>query len=200
MESAMVPLSPDKKSWVTITVAGATAGVIVAALTFSAACTASNAVASTTGFTVDIVGEAASIGTSYFIGPAAGYSVKLATKVAAHATKETMTYSGIVAAGTLSTVVGTVTALTITAGTRLVEYSIEYGGKMSKEVALRVSEAYLHYKTSQSAFIETGDLGESVEDDWILLKDLVPEVEIADPEQSIVNSMKTLLETVKMNV
>lgn len=165
---------PQPKPWISITVGGATAGVIVAALTFTATSTAANAVATSTGFAIDIIGSAVSVGTTYFMGSVAGCSVKLASKVASKTTEQALTHSGLITAGIMSTVACAATALTVTAGTRLIQYSIEYGGKISHEVAIQISEAYLKYKATNSKFNETGDLEELVDDDWMLIHEPIP--------------------------
>ncbi len=166
-------ISEDKsKPWITITVAGATAGIIVGAVTFSATNGASKLVSSGSKLTMDTLGEVAGLGATYFVGPITGNIVRLATKAAAKTTGESIEYSGLIAAGFLSAAAGAVTALSITAGTKLVEYSIEYGGKISKEVAIKLADAYLRFKTTHSQSIETSDSGVIIENDWIYVEDL----------------------------
>ena len=164
---------PDTKPqpWVTITVAGATAGIIVGAITFSAANGATKLVSSGSKVTMDAIGEVAGLGASYLVGPITGNAVRLATKAASKTTGESIEYSGLIAAGILSAAAGAVTALSITAGTKLLEYSIEYGGKISKEVAIRVAEAYLKFKIAHSNYSETEDTGIVIEEDWVYLSE-----------------------------
>lgn len=174
-ELAIVPHEPSKNDgWITITVAGATAGMVVASLTYSSTNLATNAMATTSGFTVEMLGEALTMGTNYFMGPAAGFTVKMASKAFAKTTEQTVKQSGFITAGILSAVAGTVTALSITAGTRLLEYSIEYGGKVSKELAVQISEAYIKYKAVHTDFEKSGDpndlMDEEVENEWLLVK------------------------------
>jgi hypothetical protein len=66
---------------------------------------------------------------------------------------------------------GAITAMTITAGTRIIEYTVEYGGQLTREAALKLSETYLKYKASQSGFTETGDVESLVDNDWVIVDD-----------------------------
>lgn len=174
----------SKKSWITITVAGMTIGMTVAAATYAAASMTANAAATASGFTIDMLGEAAGLGTTYLMGPATGYGVKIATKAFARTAETSVKNSGFITAGVLSAVAGTATALSITAGTRFFEYSIEYGGKLSKEAAIKISEAYLKYKMSQLRVDETGDVAkladEDVDNGWILIADSPSEYELQE--------------------
>lgn len=165
---------PEPKPWITITVAGATAGIIVGAVTFSAANGATRLVSSGSKFTMDMIGEVAGLGADYLVGPITGSAVRLATKAAAKTTEQSIEYSGLITAGVLSAAAGAVTALSVTAGSKLIEYSIEYGGKISKEVAIKLAEAYLRFKTLHSEYSETEDTGAAIEDDWIYIKDIKP--------------------------
>jgi hypothetical protein len=182
--SEIVKYNPENQqnSWITITVAGATIGTIVASLTYASTSMASNVVATSSGFTVETLGEACGYGADYFFGKASGMTVRLLSKTFAKSTELTVKQSGQVTAGVISVLAGAVTALSITAGTRLVEYSIEYGGKISKELAIQISEAYLKYKASQEEFQKTGAidelLGEEIENDWILIKGEKDDIEL----------------------
>jgi len=164
-------LIPVPKPWITITVAGATAGIIVGTLTFSVANRATKLVSSGSKLTMDAIGTVAGMGVTYFVGPVTGNAVRLATKAAANTTKESIEHSGLIAAGILSAAAGAVTALSITAGSKLVEYSIKYGEKISKEVAINVAEAYLKYKMSHANYSETDDTGIVIEEDWVYLSE-----------------------------
>lgn len=168
-------IEEPKKSWITITVAGMTIGMTVAAATYVAASMTANAAATVSGFTIDMIGQAAGLGTSYLLGPASGYGVKLATNAFAKTAEASVKHSGVITAGVLSAAAGTATALSITAGTRFFEYSIEYGGKLSKEAAIKISEAYLKYKISQLRVDESGEVGkledEDVDNGWLLITD-----------------------------
>jgi hypothetical protein len=161
--------SSESSSWITITVAGATAGVVVAAITYATTSTTTNAMASTAGFTLDILGDAISAGVTYFMGYVPGYAVKFAAKSAAKTTEDTIKHTGMIASAVISSAAGAATALSITIGTRLVECSVEYGGKISRELAIQLSEAYLRYRASRSTFEESGNACELVDDDWIMV-------------------------------
>jgi hypothetical protein len=169
LTNEIVQYDEKQKSWITITVAGATAGIIVGAVTFSAANSATKIVSSGSKLTMDAIGEVAGLGTTYLVGPVAGHAVRLATKAAAKTTEQSIEYSGLITAGVLSAAAGAVTALSITAGTKLIEYSIEYGGKISREVAIKLSEAYLKFKAAHSSYNETDDIGVLIEEDWVYL-------------------------------
>ena len=159
----------DKTPWITITVAGATAGVVVAAITYATTSTTTSAMASATGFTIDMVGELLSAGVTYVMGYVAGYTVKFASKTAAKTAEETMKQSGMITAAVLSSAAGAVTALSITIGTRMVEYSIQYGGKMTNDLAIQLSEAYLRFRASRSTFETTGNAYELLDDEWVMI-------------------------------
>jgi hypothetical protein len=163
------PAPTDKTPWITITVAGATAGVVVAAITYATTSTTTSAMASATGFTIDMLGELISAGVTYVMGYVAGYTVKFASKTAAKTAEETMKHSGMITAAVLSSAAGAATALSITIGTRLVEYSVQYGGKMSKELAVQLSEAYLRFRASRSSFETTGNVCELLDDEWVMV-------------------------------
>jgi hypothetical protein len=174
------------KPWITITVAGATAGIIVGAITFSAANGATKLVSTGSKLTMDTVGEVAGLGATYLVGPITGNAIRLATKAASKTTTESIEYSGLIAAGVLSAAAGAVTALSITAGTKLVEYSIEYGGKISKEVAIKVAEAYLKFKMAHSIYEETADTGIVIDEDWVYLSEPPkPQHELVDESNEI---------------
>lgn len=161
----------EPKPWINITVTGATAGVIVSALTYSATATTGSAAATTTGFAVDMAGEGLAYAATALFGGAAGVTVRIVSKGAAKSSEEAVRTSSLIGAAVVSAIAGAATALTITLGTRVVEYSIEYGGMITKEMAQKFSEMYLTYKASRSDFTETGDVGQLVDDDWVLLAD-----------------------------
>jgi hypothetical protein len=163
------PAPSDKTPWITITVAGATAGVVVAAITYATTSTTTSAMASATGFTIDMLGELLSAGVTYVMGYVAGYTVKFASKSAAKTAEETMKHSGMITAAVLSSAAGAATALSITIGTRMVEYSIQYGGKMTKELAVQLSEAYLRFRASRTTFETTGNAYELLDDEWVMI-------------------------------
>ena len=76
--NAIVPRDPtvtEKRPWITITVAGTTVGLIVAAATYAATAATTSVAATTTGFTMEMLGELAGLGTTSLLGPVAGLSV-----------------------------------------------------------------------------------------------------------------------------
>ena len=103
------------------------------------------------------------------------------SKGAAKTSEETMRTGSLVGAAVVSAVAGAATALTITLGTRVVEYSIEYGGKISRDMAQKFSEMYLTYKAGHSAFLETGKVEELEDGDWVLIADNSPKLLTNEP-------------------
>lgn len=184
MEASDISVPGPDTPWITISVAGATAGAVVAAITFAATNTATNAVATGSGFTLEALGEAAGIGTTYFMGPAAGYSVKIISKAFSKTAENSVRQTGLITSGVISAVAGVVTALTITAGSHIVNYSIEYGGKISKDVAMRISESYLKYKMQTMQFNEKDVTTELLlENDWVLLEEISDSETMNDSEK-----------------
>ena len=157
------------ESWITLTVTGTRVGVIAAAFAYTAASHASSAVATGSGMSLSAIGELAGMGASYIWGSAAGTAVRIFSHSASKTTEASLRHSGMLAAGGVALATGAATALTITVGTRVIEYSIEYGGKISKETAHRLSELYLQYRATQSDFSTSGDPDTLVENDWILI-------------------------------
>ncbi len=160
----------DSASWITITVGGAAAGATVAALTYSSTLASSRALAVGSSVSMNVLGELAGYGVTYFSNPAAGMTVRIMAHTAGLSSEEIIRNSGYLAAAGAASVAGALTALTITVGTRALEYSIEYGGKLSKEVAHRISEAYLKYKLDHTQFSEYNSLKEIDDDDWVVLQ------------------------------
>ncbi len=173
-------MTNEVKPWITITVAGATAGVMVSALAYSATYHAGSAAATTTGFVMDAAGEVLGLGAKALFGDVAGVTVKVMSKGAAKTSEETLRTGSYVSAAVVSAVAGAATALTITLGTRVVEYSIEYGGKISREMAQKFSEMYLTYKAGHSEFLETGDIAQLEDGDWVLIADKESDIELSD--------------------
>jgi hypothetical protein len=52
-------------------------------------------------------------------------------------------------------VVGGTTAITVTVGTQLMYYTIEYGGALTKSAATAIAEAYLDYKGKHGSIIQS---------------------------------------------
>lgn len=161
----------EQTPWIKITVGGMTAGVAVAAFTYAAAEHSSYALATATGTGINLAGKLVGIGTDYFAGSVAGTSVRIVSSAAAETTKQTMISSGHIGSAILAATAGAVTALTITLGTRIVEYTIEYGGQLTREAAVRLSEMYLKYKSVQSGFVESGNICDLNFDQWVIVGD-----------------------------
>lgn len=159
------------KSWIAITIAGTTAGICVASATYVAGDMSSRFLASSAGITIDAVGHVAGAGAELILGPAAGFAVRIATSTFARTTEATVSNSGRISAGVMAAAAGAITAMTITAGTRIIEYTVEYGGQLTREAALKLSETYIKYKASQSGFTETGDVESLVDNDWVIVDD-----------------------------
>jgi hypothetical protein len=160
----------DSASWITITVGGAVAGATVAALTYSSTLASSKALAVGSSISINILGELVGYGATYFGGNAAGMSVRIMAFSAGKTSENVIKNSGYMAAAGAATVAGALTALTVTVGTRAFEYSVEYGGKISKDVAQKISEAYLKYKFEHTQFSEYTTLEQLEDNDWVILQ------------------------------
>ena len=157
----------ESSSWINITVGGAAAGGAVAALTYATTLASTRAFATGTSISFNILGELAGYGATYFSGSAAGMSVRIMAHTAGKASEETIRSSGYLAAAGAATVAGALTALTITVGTKAIEYSVQYGGKISKEMAQKLSEAYLKYRLQNVEQIELTEIDDT---DWVVLQ------------------------------
>lgn len=163
-------MAETSNSWITITVGGAAAGATVAALTYSSTLMSTRALAVGSSISMNVLGELAGYGATYFAGPASGMSVRIMAHSFGKTSEEAIRSSGSVAAAGAAAVAGAITALSVTVGTRVIEYSVEYGGKLSKEVAQRISEAYLKYKLDHTQFSEYTPLEELDDNDWVVLQ------------------------------
>lgn len=165
-------LSEESKSpWIKITVAGMTAGVVVAAMTYTAAENSSHAVATVTGTGIHLAGRLVGAGADLIGGPVMGTTVRIVSSAAAETTKQSIITSGRLGSAAIAATAGAVTALTITLGTRLVQYTIEYGGVLTREAAVKLSEMYLKYKSVQSGFVESGNITDLNSDQWVIVGD-----------------------------
>jgi len=166
------------KSWITITVAGARAGICVAGITYFAAEISSRALAESSRTTIEAMGSLVGAGAEYAMGSAAGLAVRIASKTLAHTTKESIAINGKITSGIVAAAAGAVTALSITAGSHVIQYTIEYGGKISKEMAVHLSEMYLKYKAVQSGFTDSGNIEALEDDDWVVIDDPMAATEL----------------------
>lgn len=147
--------------WITITVAGAVAGVTVAAFTYSSTLSVSRMIATGSGMSLSVLGELV----GHYIGDSTGLSVRIMGHTAGKVAEGVIRQSGSMAATGAAVVTGGLTALSITVGTRIVEYSVEYGGKITKEAAQIIADAYLRYKCPDEDKCEVA----LTEDDWVVL-------------------------------
>lgn len=157
--------------WIKITVGGMTAGVVVAAMTYAAVENSSHALATATGASINLAGQIAGLGADYIGGAALGTTVRIVSSAAAETTKQSILTSGRLGSAAVAATAGAVTALTITIGTRLVQYTIEYSGQLTREAAVRLSEMYLKYKSVQSGFVESGNINDLNADQWVVVGD-----------------------------
>jgi hypothetical protein len=155
------------ESWINITVGGAAAGGAVAALTYATTLASTKALATGTSISFNVLGELAGYGATYFSGSAAGMSIRIMAHTAGKASEEAIRSSGYLAAAGAATVAGALTALTITVGTKAVQYSVEYGGKITNEMAYKISEAYLKYRLQNTEQIELTEINDK---DWVILQ------------------------------
>jgi hypothetical protein len=187
---------PD--SWLKISVLGSTAGLIAAGLTYTATQKASSAAAVASSLTVTALGEIASLGTKYFFGDAASVAVRLVTSAASKTTEETVRQGGILTAAVAGAAAGATTALTITVGGHVVNYSIEYGGKLSKDLAEKFSEMYVmyklgHAKENNNNDIEvTGIITTNENGEWLLLEEKEKEKEKEKDEINLNPSIESI--------
>lgn len=164
------PTAIEKRPWITITVAGTTVGFMIAAAAYAATTATTSAAATTTGYTMEMLGELAGYGATSLIGPAAGLSVKVISRGIAKTSESALRQSGQITAAAVAAVAGATTALSITVGTRIIEYSVEYGGAVTREIASKFSEAYLMFKARHSQqFLESGDITALDDEDWVVV-------------------------------
>ena len=162
----------EGSNWIKISVAASTAGAIAAALTYTAASKATGAAAIASGLTVSTIGELASYGAKALVGEGAAVAVRLVTAAASRTTEETVRQGGIISAAVAGAAAGAAAALTVTVGGHVVKYSVEYGGKISSEMAQKFSEMYLMYKLGNNQPDLHGNLVVSdTTGDWLLLEE-----------------------------
>jgi hypothetical protein len=160
-----------QSTWIKITVGGMTAGVVVAAVTYAAAEHSTNALATVTGAGVNIAGTMIGLGADMVVGKTLGTTIRIVSSAAAETTKHTMITSGRLGSAAVAATAGAVTALTITLGSRMLQYTIEYGGQLSREAAVKLSEMYLKYKSFQSGFVDSGNITDLASDQWVVVGD-----------------------------
>lgn len=167
----MASTEDEKQSWIKITVGGMTAGVVVAAVAYAAAENSSHAIAAATGTGIQLAGQLVGIGADFIGGKTLGATVRIVSSAAAETTKHSIITSGRLGSAAMAATAGAVTALTVTLGTRLIECTIEYGGQLTREAAVKLSEMYLKYKSVQSGFVESGNITDLNSDQWVFVSD-----------------------------
>ena len=140
------------KPWVSITVAGTTAGCIVGALTYTATMQTTELLATTTGLGISAIGTFGSYVVSALMGDMAGISVRIASQLTGRFTEETVRSGGRTTAAIVSATTGALTALSISVGTQVIQYSIEYGGMLTEELAKRIAEEYFRFRFAQDSY------------------------------------------------
>lgn len=150
----MTAATGDQKAWIKISTVATTAGMIAAAVTYAATARATSAAATASGLTVDAIAAAASAGARLAFGEVAGGAVRMVGSAASKTAEESVRQGGIVGAAIASAAAGAATALTVTIGGHAIEYTMEYGGKISRELAEKFSELYIKYRIERSPAIE----------------------------------------------
>jgi hypothetical protein len=170
----------EGNSWIKISVAASTAGAIAAALTYTATSKATGAAAIASGLTVSTIGELASYGAKALVGEGAAVAVRLVTAAASRTTEETVRQGGVLSAAVAGAAAGAAAALTVTVGGHIVKYSVEYGGKITSEMAQKFSEMYLMYKLGNQNESHGNLVVSDTTGDWLLLEEssLNPEPEL----------------------
>jgi hypothetical protein len=194
------------KPWIIITITGTTAGAVVGALTYTATVNSTDILATGTNLGINAIGTVGSYVASAFLGDMAGMSVRIASRVAGKLTEETVKSGGRTAAAIMAATTGALTTLTFTAGSHIIKYSIEYGGKITQELAKQIAEDYLRYKTNQTGFVndktDTGWVIVETDEDNITSTHDTSEIfnsssEIVNESSEILNeSSKSVLSTV----
>jgi hypothetical protein len=144
-----------------ITIEGLAAGATAGAIAYTVTSLTSDAVAKTANYTIKGIGMAAAAGTKYWMGPIPSATVSIACEVAARSSEETIQKGGLLTSMAVAGAVGAATALTVTIGSHLVRYTIQYSQVLSKEVAIKLSELYIRQVSGVSTCCP--------EDEWELI-------------------------------
>jgi hypothetical protein len=86
------------------------------------------------------------------MGDMAGVSVRIASQLTGRFTEETVRSGGRTTAAIVSATTGALTALSISVGTQVIQYSIEYGGMLTEELAKRIAEEYFRFRFAQDSY------------------------------------------------
>lgn len=139
-------VATDDKSWIKISSVATTAGMVAAALTYAATAKATSAAATASGLTLDAISAAASAGARLAFGEVAGVTVRVLGAAASRTAEESVRQGGVISAAAAAAAAGAATALTVTIGGHAIHYTMEYGGKITREMAEKFSELYIKYR------------------------------------------------------
>jgi hypothetical protein len=142
-------------AWIRITAGAVAAGTTAAAITYSIMSVSSKTAATSTGVLVDTAGFLVAEGARYFWGDIPATTVRIVGRMCSVSSEESVRYGGSMAALATAAVVGGTTAITVTVGTQLMYYTIEYGGALTKSAATAIAEAYLDYKGKHGSIIQS---------------------------------------------
>jgi hypothetical protein len=145
-----------------ITIEGLAAGATAGAVAYTLTSLTSDALAKTAKYSIKGIGLLAAAGTNYWMGPIPSATVTIACEIAAKSSEETIQKGGILASAALAGAAAAATALTITIGSHLVRYTIQYSQVLSKEMAIKLSELYIRQISGVSTCCP--------EDDWELME------------------------------
>ena len=144
-----------------ITIEGLAAGATAGAIAYTVTSLTSDAVAKTANYTIKGIGMAAAAGTKYWMGPIPSATVRIACELAANRSEKTIQTGGLLTSMAVAGAVGAATALTVTIGSHLVRYTIQYSQVLSKEMAIKLSELYIRQVSGVSTCCP--------EDEWELI-------------------------------
>ena len=147
-----------------ITIEGMAAGATAGAIAYTLTSLSTDAVAKTAKYTIRGVGTIAALGTNYWMGEIPSKTLTIACEVAAKQSEDTIQKGGLLTSMAVAGAVATATALTVTIGSHLVCYTIQYSKAFSKEAAIKLSELYIRQISGVSTCCP--------EDEWELVENL----------------------------
>jgi hypothetical protein len=145
-----------------ITIEGMAAGATAGAIAYTLTSLSTDAVAKTANYTIKGIGMVAALGTNYWIGEIPSKTLTIACNVAAKQSEDTIQRGGLLTSMAVAGAVATATALTVTIGSHLVRYTIQYSKVLSKEAAIKLSELYIRQVSGVSTCCP--------EDEWELVE------------------------------
>jgi hypothetical protein len=162
------------KKYIHVSVLGTVTGITVSAFTYSAMMSALQNTALGTDLFCGIIGDIFKVGTTYLCGDIAGRSVKLIIKHIGHTSKKTIDTNSHIVAGVTALTAGTLAMATVVIGEYIIYYGIEYGGKITNEVAGFVSESAA--KLTNKLALKLHSHERLISDDWQLIGPMVHEI------------------------